>query len=504
MSTVTMSNTRPIKTSRQKRPHNPNWREDFYRNGRPDEKEVIVISDSPTPPLSSTRQRPAQMEAARGMKRNRRTPLLSSNKSAQMLHQQASASAHKRRRRGEYRDHSHYNDTAYRSYISTSSHASGRYREPISTRESRSSAASSRQAIPSYDDKDGHYIVKIGDELGNKYQITHLLGQGTFGKVVQCWDRVSNRHVAIKIIRAVQKYRDASKIEIRVLNTLRDRDPANVHKCIHLREWFDYRNHICMVFDLYGSSLFDFLKHNDFNPLPINQIQHVARQLLHSVAFLHSLRLVHTDLKPENILLVNDQCRTVPSRRSPGKSRRILLDTDIRLIDFGSATFDDEYHSSVVSTRHYRAPEVILGLGWSYACDLWSIGCILVELFTGEALFQTHENLEHLAMMEHVLGRIPERIVRQMCRPNQLKYFRGSRLLNYPNDDTTKQSRKYVKSLHTLEEVIGPRRSTFREQFYDLLQRLLLYDPEERISARDALRHPFFYMTFDEEGRQIR
>lgn len=80
------------------------------------------------------------------------------------------------------------------------------------------------------------------------------------------------------------------------------------------------------------------------------------------------------------------------------------MDTEIRLIDFGSATFQDEYHSSVVSTRHYRAPEIILGLGWSYPCDIWSIGCILVEFFTGDALFQTHDNLEHLAMMEAVVG----------------------------------------------------------------------------------------------------
>lgn len=77
----------------------------------------------------------------------------------------------------------------------------------------------------------------------------------------------------------------------------------------------------------------------------------------------------------------------------------------MRLIDFGSATFDNEYHSSVVSTRHYRAPEIILGLGWSYPCDIWSIGCILVEFFTGDALFQTHDNLEHLAMMEAVFDR---------------------------------------------------------------------------------------------------
>jgi len=92
-----------------------------------------------------------------------------------------------------------------------------------------------------------------------------------------------------------------------------------------------------------------------------------------------------------------------------------LLDTDIRLIDFGSATFDDEYHSSVVSTRHYRAPEIILNLGWGKPCDIWSIGCILVEFFTGDALFQTHDNLEHLAMMESVCdGKIGSDLIKQV------------------------------------------------------------------------------------------
>lgn len=93
------------------------------------------------------------------------------------------------------------------------------------------------------------------------------------------------------------------------------------------------------------------------------------------------------------------------------KSKRILRDTDIRLIDFGSATFEDEYHSSVVSTRHYRAPEIILGMPWSYPCDIFSIGCILVEFFTGDALFQTHDNLEHLAMMEVVMGKMSARMI---------------------------------------------------------------------------------------------
>jgi dual-specificity kinase len=142
---------------------------------------------------------------------------------------------------------------------------------------------------------------------------------------------------------------------------------------------------------------------------------------------LHDLNLIHTDLKPENILLVNNNYQTFTyNRHIPSSSfaisrkatqRRVLLDSEIRLIDFGSATFDDEYHSSVVSTRHYRAPEIILNLGWSFPCDIWSIGCILVEFYTGDALFQTHDNLEHLAMMEAVIDdKIDSKLVRQVMQ----------------------------------------------------------------------------------------
>lgn len=70
------------------------------------------------------------------------------------------------------------------------------------------------------------------------------------------------------------------------------------------------------------------------------------------------------------------------------RNERIVRCSDTRLIDFGSTTFDDEHHSTIVSTRHYRAPEVILQLGWSHPCDVWSIGCIIFELYTGFTLFQ--------------------------------------------------------------------------------------------------------------------
>lgn len=115
-------------------------------------------------------------------------------------------------------------------------------------------------------------------------QMVKLLGQGTFGKVVQARDREKNEFVAIKIIRSVQKYRDASRIELRVLETLKANDQKNRNRCIHLRECFDYRGHICIVMDLLGQSVFDFLKGNGFVPFPNSQIQNFARQLFTSVA----------------------------------------------------------------------------------------------------------------------------------------------------------------------------------------------------------------------------
>jgi serine/threonine protein kinase len=94
------------------------------------------------------------------------------------------------------------------------------------------------------------------------------------------------------------------------------------------------------------------------------------------------------------------------------------LSTAIRLIDFGGATFEGEHHARIVNTRQYRAPEVVCGLGWSYPSDCWSIGAILPELYTGELLFATHEDLEHLALMERILQRpLPDAITKPAIAP---------------------------------------------------------------------------------------
>ncbi|TFK50088.1 kinase-like protein [Heliocybe sulcata] len=345
------------------------------------------------------------------------------------------------------------------------------------------------------DDKEGHYIIVPDDVIYKRYRTVRLLGQGTFGKVVEAIDQHDGKRVAIKIIRAIQKYRDASKIEVRVLQKLKERDPNNVNKCIHLLQWFDHRNHICIVSELFGMCIYDFLKENEFAPFPRQHIQSFAKQLLGSVAFLHDLHLIHTDLKPENILLVKNDYRTVPvhvpgKRNAPPKQKRILNSTEIRLIDFGSATFQEEYHSTVVSTRHYRAPEIILGLGWSYPCDAFSLGCILVEFYTGVALFQTHDNLEHLAMMEQVMGKMPDRFARAGAR-SKPEFFKDGVKLDWPKAKASRQSRKDVRACRSLQEIIPPT-DTLNKHFLDLVRKLLMFDPAQRITVREALNHPYF------------
>lgn len=178
------------------------------------------------------------------------------------------------------------------------------------------------------------------------------MGRGTFAKVVECWDRKTQSYVAIKIVRSIPKYTDAAHIEIDLL-----RDVGGQCGWIELIDWFEYRNHTCLVFPKFATSLFDFIKMNNYRGFYLSHVKKMARQILTAIHYLHVKKnLVHTDLKPENILLeraeylVGDHQLKIPKC------------TDIKLIDLGNATYEDQYHASIISTRHYRAPEVVLGM----------------------------------------------------------------------------------------------------------------------------------------------
>ncbi|KAJ8758906.1 hypothetical protein K2173_002685 [Erythroxylum novogranatense] len=346
------------------------------------------------------------------------------------------------------------------------------------------------------DDKDGHYIFALGENLTSRYKIQRKIGEGTFGQVLECWDRETREMVAIKVVRSIKKYREAAMLEIDVLQLLGKYD-RNGSRCVQLRNWFDYRNHICIVFEMLGPSLYDFLRKNNYRAFPVDLVRELGRQLLECVAFIHDLRLIHTDLKPENILFVSPEYIKVPDYKFQTQLpidgiayKRLPKSSAIKVIDFGSTANGDQNHSYIVSTRHYRAPEVILGLGWSYPCDMWSVGCILVELCTGEALFQTHENLEHLAMMERVLGPLPQLMLKRVDRHAE-KYVRRG-ILDWPDGATSRDSIRAVMKLPRLQNLVMQHVDHSAGDIIDLLQGLLRYDPSTRLTAHEALRHPFF------------
>jgi len=135
--------------------------------------------------------------------------------------------------------------------------------------------------------------------------------------------------------------------------------------------------------------MFEYMKENEFIGFPTGKIRHFAKQLLKALVFLEEREIIHCDLKPENILIVDREKET------------------LKLVDFGSGCLKTDQAYSYVQSRFYRAPEVILRLGYSEKVDIWSFGCILAELYTGEPLFPGNNEQEQIELIMEICGIIP-------------------------------------------------------------------------------------------------
>ena len=163
----------------------------------------------------------------------------------------------------------------------------------------------------------------------------------------------------------------------------------------------------------------------------------------------------------------------------------IPVSEEIKIIDFGGATYDNDHHSSVINTRQYRAPEVILGCcEWDHSSDLWSIGCILMELISGELYFPTHENYEHLAMIEKSSGRIPQ-WMGQRAENGLDKNFSNQKnkqgsYFDWPKASSSSESEKRVKGMKIVKDLI----QNDQPELVDLINKCLEIDPKNRITCK--------------------
>ncbi|KAI0024660.1 protein kinase-like protein [Xylariomycetidae sp. FL0641] len=357
-----------------------------------------------------------------------------------------------------------------------------------------------------YDNEDSDYILYVNDILGseeaghkNRYLILDVLGQGTFGQVVKCQNLKTQEVVAVKVIKNRTAYFNQSMMEVSVLDLLNTKlDKNDDHHLLRLKDTFIHRQHLCLVFELLSVNLYELIKQNQFRGLSTTLVRVFAQQLLNGLALLNKARLIHCDLKPENILLKN------------------LESPIIKIIDFGSACDERQTVYTYIQSRFYRSPEVLLGLPYSSAIDMWSLGCIVVELFLGLPLFPGSSEYNQVSRIVEMLGTPPNWMVEVGKQSGDFfekrqdefgrKTYHLKSMEQYSRERGTKEqpSKKYFAA-STLPEIIKtypmPRKNMKQSEvdremnnriaFIDFVRGLLTINPLERWSPQQAKLHPF-------------
>jgi dual specificity tyrosine-phosphorylation-regulated kinase 2/3/4 len=270
---------------------------------------------------------------------------------------------------------------------------------------------------------------------------------------------------------------------------------------IKMNEYFTFRGHLCIAMELLSINLYELIKANGFVGFSTALIRRFTNQMLLSLELMRVHRIVHCDLKPENVLL-----------KHPAKSA-------IKVIDFGSSCLEHEKSKGIftycsytfslfqiflvytyIQSRFYRSPEVIMGMNYHMAIDMWSLGCIMAELYTGFPIFPGENEQEQLSCIMEVLG-IPDKDY--INRSSRKKLFFGKYMLylfNYmcysyfvpdpsgaPRPVVNSKGRRRRPGTKTLQQVLR----CDDELFVDFVAKCLTWDPERRLKPHQALRHPY-------------
>jgi dual specificity tyrosine-phosphorylation-regulated kinase 1 len=251
-------------------------------------------------------------------------------------------------------------------------------------------------------------------------------------------------------------------------------------------------------------NLYDLLRSTHFQGVSFDLIRKFARQILVALQYFAQpeVDIIHCDLKPENILLVE------PKRSA------------LKVIDFGSSCTAKEKPYTYIQSRFYRSPEVILQCGYTTAIDMWSLGCILIEMHSGEPLFSGQNEKEQMHLLVGSRGMPPEEMLRE---GKKVPTFFDVVEDNSTNPPTRQWRLRELKDRpqpnprplkpQTIEQALGiaphsesqtpflrqtkhKKESLERyQEFADLLNRMLCYSPAARITPEQALAHPFLVMT---------
>lgn len=390
-----------------------------------------------------------------------------------------------------------------------------------------------------------HCRLERGDIIGN-YEVGNPLGKGRFATVWSARNKTSGALVAIKVYRMGTSNGSYFENEVKILNRIFEMSmmtqtpPTNLIGYLgtfaHVTIGHDRapRIHPCILFNLAGDSvsrLLKFCRRTYGKGLPVNVVKKIMRDTLTGLAYLHKCNIIHTDIKPSNLLMN----KKIDELDESG--------VEISLGDLGSSTVADELFSEHVGTTQYCAPELILELPYSFAIDIWAAFAMCFELITGDLLFDVYaecgitygedvdgelidggynsdsgnecyvendvtsttmvsshyaprdggdssgsedsENMEqvnyrHLLLIEKVIGPAP----REFTRQARLYYNRRDKLKNNPD----------IVHVRIPELLFANYEMDMKDckRIGDFLLCGLKYMPEDRITAEQALQHPFF------------
>ena len=344
---------------------------------------------------------------------------------------------------------------------------------------------------------------------GCGYEIVDQLGKGTFGQVLKCVN-VSDRTqtIALKIVKNKPAYFQQGLVEVRILQLLNRSFDLRIVK---MNDYFVFRKHLCIVFELLSVNLYDVIKHNSFRGLPFNMVKSIVDQLTRQLVCLKLSSIIHCDLKPENILLTTKR------------------NTKIKLIDFGSASFIGQQVYTYIQSRFYRSVDVILGIApFTPAIDMWSLGCIVAELYLGLPLFPGHSEYDQLCRIVELVGPIPTHLLdkarntrkfyskvpidREVEHSAPGHHWRLRSREEYEEASGKKEKvtggKKHVKAASLRELIMTANvkadsegdESVRREKILSLISLCLEYDPDRRITPAQAISHPLFD---DSAGLQV-
>ena len=247
-------------------------------------------------------------------------------------------------------------------------------------------------------------VLKPGTVFAKNYLVQGELGSAAFSTAYRCLDLCSEvdedgfqDEVCLKVIKNTKDYFDQSLDEIKILQLLKDTGRAKENNIVEMKSYFYHREHLVIVTELLRQNLYEFGKSIAESEGPLyftrTRLSHIIRQCLTALKFVHELGLMHCDIKPENILLCS-------------YSRAL-----VKVIDFGSSSFVTDRQSSYIQSRSYRAPEVILGLPYDGKIDIWSLGCVVAEMYTNEVTFQNDSEVSMLSRIEAICGPFPRHMV---------------------------------------------------------------------------------------------